>query len=144
MRKRDNSPVVTVGSSAWLESLRAGPPLTSAAEQSWEAIRQFMREIGRRGGFERCRSLARRDPGLWVRFHRRYRCHPNQVRAALVRASPEVRHYLRAIASRGGQARARKCSREQLKAIAAKGGRAKAAKRRQASSPAQPVAGKQE
>lgn len=66
------------------------------------------------------------------------------MKAAPVMASPEVRQYLRGNASLGGQERVRKYSPEQLKAWAAKGGRAKAAKRKQAPSPAQSVAGKQE
>lgn len=103
-----------------------------------------MREIGRRGGFERCRSLARRYPRLWVRFHRRYGSNPNEVKAAPVMANETERRFLHAFASRGGQARARRYPKETLRAWAAKGGYAKAAKSNQARSPAHDVAGKQE
>jgi general stress protein YciG len=107
------------------------------------AVRQFMREIGRRGGHERCRNHARRTSRGWIRFGRRYECDPSQVIAAPVTASQEVWHHLRAFASRGGRSRAQKYPREQLRAWAAKGGRAKAEKFRRASLPAQDVAGKQ-
>jgi hypothetical protein len=102
-----------------------------------------MREIGRRGGFERSRSLARRYPRLWVRFHRRYGSNPNEVKAPPVMANETEQQYLRAFASRGGQARARRYPKETLRAWAAKGGYAKAAKLKQPSSPKHDVAGKQ-
>jgi hypothetical protein len=107
------------------------------------AVRQFMHEIGRRGGHERCRNHARRTSRGWIRFNRRYQCDPNQVSAAPVTASQEVWHHLRAFASRGGQERARRYPKETLRAWAAKGGYAKAEKSKRASSPALDVAGKQ-
>src|SRR5947209_5913879 len=137
--------VVPIGSREWLDMRlhQFSPPddwLCDAAEP----VRQFLREIGQRGGLHRSRNYARRNFRKGVRFWQRYGSNPNKVAAAPVKASPEQRRYLRTYASRGGQARARKCSREQLRAWAAKGGRARAAKRRQASSPAQAVAGKQD
>lgn len=146
-----------VGSQEWLERLRAtqepdwhnvlpgaAKPVVTDKLPISETMRQFYREIGRQGGLERSRRFARRSPRCWLRFHRQYHCDPNRVKARPARATPEQRRYLRANAIRGGQARARKCSPERRKAIAAMGGRAKAAKRKQASSPVQSVAGKQE
>jgi hypothetical protein len=93
-------------------------------------VRQFMCQIGRRGGLQRCRNFARRTPRGWIRFKRRYQHDPSQVSAAPVSASPEVQTHLRECASRGGQERARRYPRETRRAWAAMGGRAKAAKSR--------------
>ncbi len=108
------------------------------------AARQFMRDIGRRGGHERCRNHARRTVRGWIRFSRRYQCDPNDVIADRVTASPDVRQWLSQLARRGGRARARKYPREQLREWAAKGGHAKAAKAKNNFLPAQGIAGKQE
>ena len=144
--------VVPIGSREWLDWQRMGqepdwhnglPDVTNQLDTP-QTMQQFWREIGRCGGLERCRSFARRSPRCWRRFHQLYHCDPNRVKARPARATPEQRRYLRANAIRGGQARARKCSPERRKAIAAMGGGAKAAKRKQASSAAQSVAGKQE
>jgi hypothetical protein len=143
----DGSSAAPIGSRTWLENLRDDAPLRSAAAQSNaspEPVRQFLREIGRRGGLERCRRLARRYPRLWARFHRRYGSNPNEVKAPLIRANEMERRYLRTFASRGGQARARRYPKETLRAWAAKGGYAKADKLKQARPSTQPVAGKQE
>jgi hypothetical protein len=107
------------------------------------AVRQFLREIGRRGGLQRSRNFARRDPRGWMRFLQRYRSHPNRVTAAPVTASSEVWHCLRAYANLGGQKRARRYPSAMRRAWAAKGGYAKAAKFRKASTGTQGVAGKQ-
>jgi general stress protein YciG len=149
--------VVPIGSREWLERQRTGQepdwrnllpeatkPEFTCKPTTPDAVRQHMREIGRRGGLQRSRNYARRNVRKGVRFWQRYASNPNEVKAPPVKASPEARRYLRIYASRGGQARACKYGPEQLKAIAAKGGRAKAAKRRQVSFPTQPVAGKQE
>lgn len=106
-------------------------------------FREFMRDIGRRGGLQRCRNFARRTPRGWIRFQRRYQCDPHDVKATPMEANEDVRNWLRGAASRGGHARARKYPREQLRAWAAKGGHAKAAKSRWASPSAQGIAGKQ-
>lgn len=129
-----------IGSREWLESLRHGqeldwhnePPVASqpVTDKLPTAMRQFMRDIGQRGRNERCRRFASRNVRAWIQFCRRYGYSPNRVKAAAVMASPEVRRHLRALASLGGFARARKYSPEQLKAWAAMGGPAKAAKRR--------------
>jgi hypothetical protein len=150
MRKRDNSPVVTVGSRAWLESLRAGAQERIVAEHTSvvpEEMRQFTRTIGRRGGLQRSRNYARRNFHKGVRFWQRYGSNPNKVAATPVKASPEQLRYLRIYASRGGTARAARLNREERAAIAAKGGRAKAekaAKLKQVALCASAVAGKQE
>ncbi len=109
-----------------------------------DALRQFLREIGRRGRLERSRNHARRTVRGWIRFNRRYQCDPGSVSAQAVNASPDVRQWLSELARRGGRARARKYSREQLRAWSAKGGHAKAAKAKNNSLPGQGVAGKQE
>lgn len=106
-------------------------------------VRQFMCQIGRRGGLQRCRNFARRTPRGWIRFQRRYRCNPHDVKAAPMGANEDVRNWLRGAASRGGRARAQKRSPEELRAWAAKGGYAKAAKSKRASLPAQAIPGKQ-
>ena len=149
--RRNTAPI---GSREWLESLRHGqeldwhnePPVASqpVTDKLPTTMRQFISDIGQRGRNERCRRFACHNVRAWTRFRRRYGYSPNRVKGAAVMASPEVRQYLRGNASRGGQARARKYSPEQLRVWAAMGGRAKAAKRKQASSPAQSVAGKQE
>jgi general stress protein YciG len=157
MRERWQRNVVPIGSREWVERQRTGQepdwlsllPEATKPEFTWkpttpDAVREHMREIGRQGGLQRSRNYARRNFHKGIRFWQRYGSNPNDVRAAPVSASPDVSPWLKEFASRGGQARARKCSPEQLNAIAAKGGHAKAAKRRQASSPAQSVAGKQE
>ena len=134
----------------WPDPLPVGlvPPKVDSGEPASKqptpgAVRQFLREIGRRGGLQRCRNFARRFPRGWIRFQRRYRCNPRDVKAAPMKANEEVRNWLRGAASRGGQARARKHSREQLRAWAASGGYAKAAKSKRACPPAQAIAGKQ-
>jgi hypothetical protein len=146
--KRD---VVPVGSREWLDRQRRGQELDwhNVLPEASQTVTDkldttFWRVIGRQGRLERSRNFARRNVRAWRRFCRRYGYSPNQVKTARVSASPEQRDRLRAFASRGGQARARKYSREQLRAWAAKGGYAKAAKSKQASSPTQAVAGKQE
>lgn len=108
-----------------------------------DAMRQFMRRIGRRGGHERSRNFARRNVRCRARFWHLHRCNPNETKAAPVCASIEEWHCLREFASRGGKARARKYPREQLRAWAAKGGHAKAAKSKRVSLPPQGIAGKQ-
>lgn len=138
--------VVPVGSREWLQRLREGqgpawnsvPPAAAVTDKLpiLETMRQFYREIGRRGRLERSRRFARRSVSGWTRFCRRYGSSPKDVISVPVRASREVLEHLCANARRGGQARARKYTPEQLKAWAAMGGRAKAANRRQASSPA--------
>jgi general stress protein YciG len=157
---RSKREVVPIGSREWLERKRAGQepdwcnllpeatrPQFTCKPTTPDAVRQHMREIGRRGGFQRSRNYARRNVRKEIRFWLRYGSNPNKVTAAPVSASPEQRRYLRIYASRGGKARAARLNHEERAAIAAKGGRAKAekaAKLRQATSPAQPVAGKQE
>ena len=101
-----------------------------------ETMRQFMRNIGQRGGRQRSRNFARRDFRKGVRFWQRYGSSPDKVVAAPVKANAEERRGLLTYASRGGQARARNCSPEQLKAIAAMGGRAKAEKAAKLKQPA--------
>lgn len=153
LKKRN---VVPIGSREWLERIRASqepdwhkvlPPTKSKATSEPivpDNVRQHLRETGRRGGLQRARNYALRSIREGAGFWRRYHYSPDKVTARPVTATREVREQLRILASRGGQARACKCSREQLKAIAAMGGRAKAAKFRQPALPAQPVAGKQE
>jgi len=133
--------VVPIGSREWRERQRAGQepdwcsllpgatkPESACKPPVPQAVRQHLREAGRRGGLQRSRNFAKRFPRLWARFCRRYGHSPNGMRAALVRASPEVQQYLLTYASRGGRARAERHSHEELAAIAAKGGRAKAEK----------------
>lgn len=151
LRKRDGSIVYVMrdGIGGWIEvppqywpdpPRVAESPKPDRAEPTSDlatpcAVLQFMREIGRRGGRERCRNFARRTVRGWIGFKKRYGCDPCEVNAAPVRASPEVRPCLREFASRGGRSRAHKYPREQLRAWAAKGGHAKAAKLREPSSP---------
>ena len=93
-----------------------------------EMMRQFWKDIGRQGGFQRSRNYARRNVRKGVQFWRRHGCNPHQVKARPVKASPGQRRYLHTYASLGGRARAANHSHEELAAIAAKGGRAKAEK----------------
>jgi hypothetical protein len=136
-----NQSVVPVGSREWLERRRAGQepdwqsllPEATKPESTFkppipDAVRQHLREAGRRGGLQRSRNYALRSPRCWTRFRRRYGHTPKGVKAAPVKAGPEVQRHLRTYGSLGGRARAERRSHEELAAIAAKGGRAKAEK----------------
>lgn len=136
-----NRNVVPIGSREWVERHRTGQepdwqsllpdatkPAFTCKPSTPDFVRQHLREAGRRGGLQRSCNYARRSPRCWTKFCRRYGHSPNGTKAALVKASPEVRRHLRTYASRGGKARAARHSHEELAAIAAKGGRAKAEK----------------
>ena len=158
LRKRNVAPA-TVGSREWLERLRTGqePNWQTALPASTkpnvidelptpEIMRQFTRDIGRRGGLQRSRNFARRNVRNAIHFWCRHDCNPHKVKAPPVTATLEQRRYLHAYASHGGKARAARHSHEELAAIAAKGGRAKAekaAKLKQAALCASAVAAKQ-
>ena len=152
LRKRN---VVPIGSREWRELQRASQQAIGSRggpeEPDWPnmlvakpevtdklplAVRHFLREIGRRGGYERSRNYARRNVRKGVQFWRRHGCNPHQVKARPVKASPEQRRHLLTYASRGGRARAANHGHEELAAIAAKGGRAKAEKAAKLKQPA--------
>ena len=152
-----NSSVAPVGSHEWRERQRASQepdwrrvlpkkPEVSNKLPTPETMRQFWRDIGRQGGFQRSRNYARRNVRKGVQFWRRHGCNPHQVKARPAKATQEQRRHLLTYASLGGQSRLRNCSAERLKAIAAMGGRAKAekaAKLKQAALGASAVAAKQ-
>ena len=154
-----NQKAVPIGSREWLDQLRAGqePDWQGALPASTkpnvidklptpEIMRQFSRDIGRRGGLQRSRNFARRSVRKAIQFWSRHDCNPHKVKAPPVTATLDQRRYLHAYASRGGKARAARHSHEELVAIAAKGGRAKAekaAKLKQAALCASAVAAKQ-
>jgi hypothetical protein len=117
LRKRS---VVPIGSREWLERLRAGqepdwrkvlPPSRQKVRGEPtvpDNVRQHLRAAGRRGGHERARNYALRSVRESARFWKRYGYTPDKVTARPVAANAEVREQLRTLASRGGQARARK------------------------------------
>jgi general stress protein YciG len=159
MRENWQRNVVPIGSREWIERRLTGQepdwrnllpeatkPKFTCKPTTPDAVRQHMREIGRRGRLQRSRNYALRSPRCWTRFCGEYGHSPNGWTAAPVKASPEVQQHLRTYASGGGRARAARHSHEERAAIAAKGGRAKAekaAKSKQAALCASAVAAKQ-
>lgn len=99
---------------------------TTSTSPTPDMMRQFMREIGRRGAYQRSLNFARRSVRSRARFMQRWRLDPNQARTCLFSATSDERHWLKEFASRGGRARAVRYSHEQLRAWAAKGGHARA------------------